>query len=82
MWKVDVLIHEVEYDFEDVDDYGDPIRGLTPRCPMELTVNANVDAPTKWNLMGFIEGELCRRFPTISVYEIDFEILVVRASPT
>jgi hypothetical protein len=82
VWKVDVLIHEVQYDFEDVDDYGEPIRGHAPHCPMELTVNAKVDAPTKWNMTGFIEGELYRRYPTISIYEMDFDILVIRASPT
>lgn len=82
MWKVDVVIHAVDYEYENFDDGGRVIRGLAPRCPIEMTVTTGVEFPERWNVTDAIEVELCRRFPTIGIYGIDFDILVVRASPT
>ena len=81
-WNVflaDVRVHDVEWDFDTFDDYERLIKGFKPNVPFNITVS--VTEYDTDEIRNCVTDELEAKFPLISVWSVDIEILSVRASP-
>jgi len=81
VFKIDVRVQDLEWDYDGMfDDAGRLVKGQTPNIPMDITVEAaSLD---RYEVDAAVNMEIEALFPRVIVYNLDYDVLLVRASPT